>query len=101
MNTSEPRLSCVAVVADLPVLWATRAFVAAEGDFYVCPLSEKQLSRAERRELLRGVQMSLEQVVWAYRGQYRVEDDWARLKGRPLGVTPVYLQDQERIQGLV
>ena len=34
---------------------ATRAFVAAGGDFYLCPLSENQLSRAERRELLRPV----------------------------------------------
>src|SRR6059036_3633040 len=30
----------------------TRAFVAAGGDFYLCPLSENQLSRARRRELL-------------------------------------------------
>src|SRR6476620_2089004 len=34
---------------------ATRAFVAAGGDFYLCPLAEAQLSRAERRELLRPV----------------------------------------------
>ena len=40
-------------------------------------------------------------VVWAYRGQYRIEDDWSRLKGRSLGLTPVYLQDEQRIQGLV
>jgi transposase len=40
-------------------------------------------------------------VVWAYRGQYRIEDDWSRLKGRSLGLTPVYLQAEERIQGLV
>src|SRR3954453_1634014 len=31
---------------------ATRAFVAAGGDFYLCPLAESQLSRAQRRELL-------------------------------------------------
>jgi transposase len=43
----------------------------------------------------------LAQVVWAYRGQYRVEDDWSRLKGRPLGLTPMYLQDEQRMQGLV
>jgi transposase len=48
-----------------------------------------------------GVAMSLPQVVWAYRGQYRIEDDWSRLKGRPLGLTPLYLQDEARIQGLV
>ena len=45
--------------------------------------------------------MGLAQVVWAYRGQYRIENDWSRLKGRPLGLTPVYLQDEGRIQGLV
>ena len=48
-----------------------------------------------------GVAMALPQVVWAYRGQYRIEDDWSRLKGRPLGLTPLYLQDEGRIQGLV
>jgi transposase len=48
-----------------------------------------------------GVGMTLPQVVWAYRGQYRIEDDWSRLKGRPLGLTPLYLQDEGRIQGLV
>ena len=48
-----------------------------------------------------GVGLSLPQVVWAYRGQYRIENDWSRLKGRPLGLTPVYLQDEGRIQGLV
>jgi transposase len=45
--------------------------------------------------------LTLPQAVWAYRGQYRVEDDWSRLKGRPLGLTPLYLQDEGRIQGLV
>jgi DDE superfamily endonuclease len=34
---------------------ATRAFVVAGGDFYLCPLPETQLSRAERRESLRPV----------------------------------------------
>jgi transposase len=48
-----------------------------------------------------GMGLSLPQVVWAYRGQYRIENDWSRLKGRPLGLTPLYLQDEGRIQGLV
>jgi transposase len=47
------------------------------------------------------VALALPPVVWAYRGQYRIEDDWSRLKGRSLGLTPVYLQDEGRIQGLV
>lgn len=45
--------------------------------------------------------LPLVQVVWAYRGQYRIENDWSRLKGRPLGLTPMYLQDERRRQGLV
>jgi transposase len=45
--------------------------------------------------------MALACVVWAYRGQYRIEDDWSRLKGRPLGLVPMYLQDERRMQGLV
>jgi transposase len=45
--------------------------------------------------------LALPPVVWSYRGQYRIEDDWSRLKGRSLGLTPLYLQDEERIQGLV
>ncbi len=48
-----------------------------------------------------GLALTLPQVVWAYRGQYRIEDDWSRLKGRPLGLTPMYLQDEQRMQGLV
>jgi transposase len=48
-----------------------------------------------------GPTLTLPQVVWAYRGQYRVEDDWSRLKGRPLGLTPMYLTDEGRMQGLV
>lgn len=48
-----------------------------------------------------GVALALPQVVWAYRGQYRIEDEWSRLKGRSLGLTPLYLQDEVRIQGLV
>jgi transposase len=47
------------------------------------------------------VPLALAAVVWAYRGQYRIEDDWSRLKGRSLGMTPLYLQDEGRIQGLV
>src|SRR5215510_13397454 len=34
---------------------STRAFVVAGGDFYLCPLSENQLSRAQRRASLQAV----------------------------------------------
>jgi transposase len=43
----------------------------------------------------------LTQTVWAYRGQYRIEEGWSRLKGSSLGLTPLYLQDETRIVGLV
>src|SRR3954467_5425988 len=45
--------------------------------------------------------MTLTAVVWGYRGQYRIEGDWSRLKGRSLSLTPMYLQDESRMQGLV
>jgi transposase len=48
-----------------------------------------------------GLVMVLAAVVWAYRGQYRVEDGWSRLKGNALCLTPLFLQDETRIQGLV
>jgi transposase len=45
--------------------------------------------------------MTVTAVVWGYRGQYRIEDDWSRLKGRSLSLTPMSLQDESRMQGLV
>ncbi len=45
--------------------------------------------------------LSLEAVVWGYRGQNRLEGNYARLKGQPLGLTPMFLQHESRIVGLV
>jgi transposase len=45
--------------------------------------------------------LNLAGVVWGYRGQYRLENNWSRLKGAPLGLTPMYLQYESRILGLV
>jgi transposase len=64
-------------------------------------IHEKQREMGWQVYATNGRAMSLPQVVWAYRGQYRIENDWSRLKGRPLGLTPLYLQDEVRIQGLV
>lgn len=46
-------------------------------------------------------QMSLAQAVLAYRGAPSIERDFARLKGRPLGLRPVYLQREDHLIGLV
>jgi len=45
--------------------------------------------------------LNLAAVVWGYRGQNRLENNYARLKGQPLGLMPMYLQYDSRIMGLV
>ena len=47
------------------------------------------------------LQLSLQEAVCAYREQYLVERSIGRLKGHPLGLTPVYLQSEERVKGLI
>ena len=46
-------------------------------------------------------QLSLEQAVLAYREEYLVERGFGRLKGKPLSVTPMYLQNDQRATGLI
>jgi transposase len=45
--------------------------------------------------------LSLEQAVLAYRGQYVIDRGMGRLKGRPLSLTPMYLQRDDRATGLI
>jgi transposase len=45
--------------------------------------------------------LSLPQAVQAYRGAPTIERDFSRLKGRPLGLRPVYVQREDHLQGLV
>jgi len=44
--------------------------------------------------------LSLEQAVLAYREEYLVERNFGRLKGKPLSLTPMYLEDDQRATGL-
>lgn len=46
-------------------------------------------------------QLSLAQAVSAYRQEYLVEHGFGRLKGKPLSLSPMYLQDDDRATGLV
>jgi len=46
-------------------------------------------------------QLSLAQAVLAYRSQYLVESDMGRLKGHPLSLTPMYLQRDDHVTGLI
>jgi|SRR5215468_3775273 len=45
--------------------------------------------------------LSLAQAVWAYREQYLIEQCFGRLKGYPLSLTPLYLQYEHRVIGLI
>jgi transposase len=45
--------------------------------------------------------LSLEQAVEAYRDEYLVERNFSRLKGRPLGLSPLYVQRDDHRVGLV
>ena len=45
--------------------------------------------------------LSLAEAVRAYRGAPNIERDFSRLKGRPLGLRPVYVQREDHLKGLV
>jgi len=45
--------------------------------------------------------LPLEKAVLAYREEYLIERGFGRLKGKPLSLTPMYLQSDERATGLV
>ena len=46
-------------------------------------------------------QLSLERAVLAYRNEYLVERSLGRLKGRPLSLTPMYVQRDDHATGLI
>jgi transposase len=69
-------------------------------------LCQEEVERAKREMGWRGyaanqVELNLAGVVWGYRGQNRLEGNWPRLKGQPLGLEPMYLQSDRRVLGLV
>jgi transposase len=48
-----------------------------------------------------GASLSLAQAVLAYRSEYQVERSLGRLKGRPLSLTPLYVQRDDHATGLI
>jgi transposase len=68
-----------------------------------CPQQLEQVKREMgwRVYATNQVRLNLAAVVWGYRGQNSLEGNYARLKGQPLGLTPMYLQHEHRIVGLV
>ncbi|MEH1776289.1 MAG: hypothetical protein V7K64_27280 [Nostoc sp.] len=46
-------------------------------------------------------QLSLKQAVRTYRDEYLTERGFARLKGFPLSLTPIYLQREDHVTGLI
>jgi len=46
-------------------------------------------------------QLPLEQAILAYRSEYIVERGFGRLKGRPLSLTPMYVQRDDHATGLI
>ena len=45
--------------------------------------------------------LTLEQAVLAYRDEYLVERGFGRLKGKPLSLSPMYVQSDQRATGLI
>jgi transposase len=86
---------------DRPARQETDVFFEVEVRREEALIEEKKREMGWQVYATNALVVALAQVVWAYRGQYRIEDDWSRLKGRPLGLTPMYLQDERRMQGLV
>src|SRR5947209_7799279 len=53
----------------------TRAYLASTQDFYLCPLSERQLSRAQRRELIQRVRLDQHELQTVARPPEKPDDE--------------------------
>jgi transposase len=68
------------------------------------PAIEKAIARLGWRVYATNMpieQLSMDQAVQAYREEYQIEHNFARLKGKTLSLSPMYLQDDTRAVGLV
>jgi transposase len=81
-----------------------------EGVRYVIAVKRKQKAIHAARLLLGwrlyvtnapAEELSLTEAVWAYRGAPYIERDFRRLKGRPLGIRPLYVRREDHAKGMV
>jgi transposase len=85
------------------------ATVRVEQDWQVTASVDKEAVEAAVRQLGWRVsathppaaQLSLEQAVLAYRSESLSEQNCGRLKGRPLSLTPMYLERDDHATGLI
>jgi transposase len=82
-----------------------------ERDEQICLFCEVNEMAVERAKSLLGwrvfvtnaplEQLSLSDAVLMYREEYRIEHGFARLKGHPLSLSPVYVSRQDHATGLI
>jgi transposase len=91
-------------------VWRNRpARRQSEERLEVCVESDQEALLKEQEQLgwsfyltnQKASECSLEQAVLAYRDQYTIEQGLGRLKGRPLGLLPLFLKDDDRVVGLI
>jgi len=81
-------------------------------DWFVEKVVRREEAIAERKEAMgwrvyltngeaQGHPLGAETVIAAYYGQYRVEQGFRRMKGRPVGITPLYVHTDAHRVGLV
>src|SRR5262249_51789782 len=75
----------------------TRAFVAAGGDFYLCPLPETQLSQAQRRALLQPVFDGTQALLRVLRPAAKGQGDQLVAEGFAVDVTLTATVDDKAI----
>jgi transposase len=75
--------------------------IAARVNDFALKVAERRLGWRVYATNAPAQQISLEEAVRAYRQAYHIEHDFARLKGKPLALTPLYLNSDRRVTGLV
>jgi transposase len=105
------RLSCQEIVHERPVRrYRNRpATVRVEREVRVTAVVDEVAAETAVRRLGWRVyatnapaqQLTLTQAVLAYRSEYIIERGFGRLKGKPLSLTPMYLQRDDHATGLI